>query len=83
VRLSERPGIGVFQARGMPAAFTALTVKKTIAARLKIVVTIAMKLLSILKRAKTRRTKPLCSSRAVNTPTLKSATKAIKPRNET
>src|SRR5258707_1089127 len=55
-RLSETAGRGAFQASGMPAALIALIVKKTSAARLKIVVTIATKFVSILKRLKKRRT---------------------------
>jgi hypothetical protein len=49
-------GRAAFQANGIPAALIAVMVKKTIAARLKIVVTIAMKFVSILKRLKKHRT---------------------------
>ena len=49
-----------FQPSGIPAALIALTVKKTIDARLKMVVTIAIKFVSILKRLKKRRTTSLC-----------------------
>src|SRR5206468_8690501 len=42
-RLSETAGRGAVQPSGIPAALIALTVKKTRAARLRIVVTIAMR----------------------------------------
>ena len=58
-----------------------MTVKKTIAARLRIVVTIAMKFVSILKRLKKRRTIWLCKNRAMISPAAKNPTKAISPRN--
>ena len=83
MRLSETPGRGAFQGSGTPAALIALTVKKTSAERLRIVVTIAMKLLSILKRLKKRRTMPLCSARAVMSPAVSRAVNAIRPRKET
>jgi hypothetical protein len=67
----------------MPAALIALIVKKTSAARLRIVVTIAMKLVSILKRLKKRRTKWLCNIRAMMSPAAKRAMNAINPRNVT
>src|SRR5438874_1383497 len=82
-RLSETAGKGAVQASGIPAALIALIVKKTSAARLKIVVTIAIKLVSILKRLKKRRTTLLCSIRAITSPAAKRMTKAIIPRNVT
>ena len=57
-----------------------MTVKKTIAARLRIVVTIAMKFVSILNRLKKRRTIWLCKNRAMITPAAKNPKKAISPR---
>src|SRR5882724_12098537 len=82
-RLSETAGRGAFQASGMPAALIALMVKKTSAARLKIVVTIATKLVSILNRLKKRRTAALCNAWATSRPALKSATNPTRPRKET
>jgi len=89
-------GLGVFIFRGvasvdtvqilagaLPAALIALMVKKTSAARLRIVVTIATKFVSILKRLKKRRTTLLCSIRAITSPAAKRMTKAITPRNVT
>ena len=67
----------------MPAALIALMVKKTSAARLKIVVRTAMKLVSILKRLKKRRTNWLCNVRAITSPIAKRPTNAINPRNVT
>ena len=61
----------------------ALTVKKTSAETLRIVVTIAMKFGSSLKRAKKRRTVPLWSTFAVVSPMAKRVAKASNPRNET
>src|SRR5207237_4350121 len=82
-RLSETAGKGAVQASGIPAALIALTVKKTSAARLKIVVTIAMKFVSILKWLKRRRTTSLCKNREMMTPAANSAAKAINPKNVT
>ena len=76
-------GKGAVQASGIPAALIALIVKKTSAARLKIVVTIAMKFVSILNRLKKRRTNWLCNIRAIMRPAAKNAAKAINPRNVT
>jgi len=76
-------GSGDDQANGIPAAFTAVTVKKTIAARLRIVATIAMKFVSILNRLKKRRTIWLCKNRATINPAAKNPTKAISPRTVT
>ena len=67
----------------MPAALMALTVKKASAPTLRIVVTIAMKLVSSLNRAKKRRTTSLWSDRASSRPTAKSPAKAMRPRNDT
>jgi hypothetical protein len=67
----------------MPAALIALIVKKTSAARLKTVVTIAMKLVSILKRLKKRRTNWLCNIRAIMRPAAKRPANAISPRSVT
>jgi hypothetical protein len=67
----------------MPAALMALTVNKASAATLRIVVTIAMKLVSSLKRAKKRRTNSLWRNRATSSPNAKSPAKAIRPRNDT
>src|SRR6202030_3062242 len=82
-RLRFRPGIGAFHDSGTPAALTALIVKNTIAARLKIVVRIAMRLVSILNRLKKRRTASLWRARAVSRPTENQTTNAMIPRNET
>ena len=82
-RLNETAGKGALQAKGMPAALIALMVKKTSAARLRIVVTIATKFVSILKRLKKRLTALLCSIRAITSPVAKRMTKAINPRNVT
>ena len=76
-------GSGAVQDSGIPAALTAVTVKKTIAARLRIVVTIAMKFVSILNRLKKRRTIWLCKNRAMISPAAKNPTKAISPRTVT
>ncbi len=54
--LSLIAGSGAFQGNGIPAALTAVTLKKMIDARLSIVVRIAMKFVSILNRLKKRRT---------------------------
>jgi len=62
------PGNGAFQDNGTPAALTAFIVKNATAATLRIVVRIAIRLTSILKRLKTRRTASLCSARAASTP---------------
>src|SRR3989454_12810504 len=56
-RLSETAGRGAIQRSGISGALIALTVKKTMAARLRIVVTIAMKFVSSLKRLEKRRSK--------------------------
>src|SRR5215218_9711094 len=82
-RLNEMAGRGAVQSSGIPAALMALTVKKTIAETLRIVVTIAMKLVSSLNRAKKRRTSSLWSARARSRPAAKIALKASTPRNET
>ena len=82
-RLNWIAGRGAVQASGIPAAFTAVTVKKTIAATLRMVVTIAMKLVSILKRLKNRRTIWLCKNRAMISPVAKNPAKAISPRTVT
>ena len=58
-RLIGTPGRGALQAKGMPRPLIALTVKKTSAATLRIVVMIATKLASSLKRLRKRRTTPL------------------------
>src|SRR5207245_2333782 len=77
-RLSETAGRGAFHASGMPAALIALMVKKTSAARLKIVVTIATKFVSILNWMKKRRTKWLYNIREMMSPAAKRTTKAIR-----
>src|SRR5207247_9513651 len=82
-RLSETAGRGAVQPSGIPAALIALTVKKTRAARLRIVVTIAMKLVSILKRLKKRRTNWLCNAQAMMSPAAKRPTDAIRPKKVT
>src|SRR5207244_5899759 len=82
-RLSETAGRGAFQRSGIPAALIALTVKKTRAARLRIVVTIAMKFVSILKRLKKRRTKWLCKIRTMTRLDAKIPTNAFSLRNIT
>jgi hypothetical protein len=56
-------GSGAFQGNGIPAALIAVTLKKMIDARLKMVVTIAMKFVSILNRLKKRRIIWLCKNR--------------------
>src|SRR5207253_8851521 len=53
------------------------------AARLRTVVTIAIRLVSILNRLKKRRTASLCSARAATIPTENQMTKATMPRNDT
>src|SRR2546422_4380730 len=82
-RLSETAGRGAFQSSGIPAALIALTVKKTMAATLRIVVTIARKLVSILKRLKKRRTKRHFNIREMMSPAAKRPTNAISPRKLT
>jgi hypothetical protein len=79
-RLRLIAGSGAVQASGIPAAFTAVTVKNTTAVKLRIVVTIAMKFVSILNRLKKRRTIWLCKNRAMISPAAKNPTKAISPR---
>src|SRR5438034_2719846 len=51
-RLRLIAGSGAVQGSGTPAAFTAVMVQKTIAATLRIVVTIALKFVSTLHRLK-------------------------------
>src|SRR2546430_16864524 len=63
-RLSETAGRGAVQPSGKTAALIALTVKKKRAARLRNVVTIAMKVGAVFKRLKKRGTKWACESRA-------------------
>ncbi|PYK16600.1 MAG: hypothetical protein DME55_11880 [Verrucomicrobia bacterium] len=60
-----------------------MTVKKTIDARLRMVVTIAIKFVSILKRLKKRRTNWLCRNRAMTSPAAKNPANAIRPRKVT
>ena len=55
-RLKETPGNGAFHESGMPEALIALTVKKTNAATLSSVVTMALNFGSSLNRLKSRRT---------------------------
>jgi hypothetical protein len=76
-------GRAAFQANGIPAALIALTVKKTIDARLKMIVTMAMKFVSTLKRLKKRRTAWLCKNRAMISPAAKRPANAIRPRKVT
>src|ERR1043166_6974011 len=58
-KLRLTPGSGAFHERGTPAALIALIVKNTIAARLRIVVRIAIRFVSILNRLRKRRTASL------------------------
>src|SRR6266513_6136158 len=82
-RLRVTPGNGAFQDNGTPAALTAFIVKNATAATLRIVVRIAIRLTSILKRLKIRRTASLCSARAASTPIENQMTNATMPRNDT
>src|SRR2546422_7870050 len=54
-RLSETAGRGAFQRSGNPAGLIALNVKKKMAARLRIVLTIALKVVSDLERLQKQR----------------------------
>ena len=78
-RLSVIPGRGAFHESGMPAALIALIVKKTKAATLSNVVTIALNFWSSLNRLKSRRTGLLCATLATIIPAAKSAMKAMIP----
>ena len=76
------PGRGEPQARGIPRPLIALTKKKTSAAKPRIVVMMAARLLSILKRLSSRLTKLPWRNLATINPSAIRLKKAMRPRTE-